>query len=270
MSVANSTSVLSRPPASCAPPDVKASSTRTVGYLERREVLARCVPHLEPRLREPEPRQRTAFRDAEQPLRRRAIVGAAREVVVADAEVALVAAVLLERSAQRVRLVDRVVDTQVEVQTIGRSPDRAGDRLPGHRRVDVRGVIQRRAAGRQRERRAILQQRAAQIEVVLLRLLGTLPRLERVARVHRAVAEAEVHAAAHRPESRLRRDVDEGVAGAVVLGGEHRAEKRIDRICDFGGSLPPRKPSTRIVAPGPAISFSTFSISSGSSGSASI
>ena len=28
-------------------------------------------------------------------------------------------------------------------------------------------------------------------------------------------------------------------------------EKRIDRICDFGGSLPPRKPSTRIVAPGP-------------------
>jgi hypothetical protein len=45
---------------------------------------------------------------------------------------------------------------------------------------------------------------------------------------------------------------------------------RIERICDFGGSLPPRKPSTRIVPPGPAISFSTFSISSGSSGSASI
>ena len=47
-------------------------------------------------------------------------------------------------------------------------------------------------------------------------------------------------------------------------------ENRIERICDFGGSLPPRNPSTRIVAPGPAISFSTFSISSGSSGSASI
>ena len=28
--------------------------------------------------------------------------------------------------------------------------------------------------------------------------------------------------------------------------------KRMDRICDFGGSLPPRKPSTRMVAPGPA------------------
>ena len=28
-------------------------------------------------------------------------------------------------------------------------------------------------------------------------------------------------------------------------------EKRIDRICDFGGSLPPRKPSTRIVRAGP-------------------
>ena len=44
----------------------------------------------------------------------------------------------------------------------------------------------------------------------------------------------------------------------------------MERICDFGGSLPPRNPSTRIVAPGPAISFRTFSISSGSSGSASI
>ena len=45
---------------------------------------------------------------------------------------------------------------------------------------------------------------------------------------------------------------------------------RIDRIWDFGGSLPPVNPSTRIVAPGGAISFSTRSISSGSSGSASI
>ena len=41
----------------------------------------------------------------------------------------------------------------------------------------------------------------------------------------------------------------------------------LERICDFGGSLPPRNPSTRIVPPGPAISLSTFSISSGSSGS---
>jgi hypothetical protein len=47
-------------------------------------------------------------------------------------------------------------------------------------------------------------------------------------------------------------------------------ENRIDRICDFGGSLPPRNPSMRMVAPGPAMSFSTCSISSGSSGSASI
>ena len=31
--------------------------------------------------------------------------------------------------------------------------------------------------------------------------------------------------------------------------------KRIDWICDLGGSRPPRKPSTRIVAPGPPISF---------------
>ncbi len=46
--------------------------------------------------------------------------------------------------------------------------------------------------------------------------------------------------------------------------------RRIDRIWDLGGSLPPVNPSTRIVAPGGAIALSTRSISSGSSGSASI
>jgi hypothetical protein len=46
--------------------------------------------------------------------------------------------------------------------------------------------------------------------------------------------------------------------------------RRMERICDFGGSLPPVKPSTRMTAPGGAIAFSTFSISSGSSGKASI
>ena len=33
--------------------------------------------------------------------------------------------------------------------------------------------------------------------------------------------------------------------------------RRIDRICDFGGSLPPVKPSTRMVAPGGDIALST-------------
>ena len=46
--------------------------------------------------------------------------------------------------------------------------------------------------------------------------------------------------------------------------------RRIERICDFGGSRPPVKPSTRMVEPGGAIAFSTASISSGSSGSDSI
>ena len=109
-----------------------------------------------------------------------------------------------------------------------------------------------------------LQQRAAQVQRVLLRLLGSLLRLERVARVQRVVAEREVHAAAQRPEAGLRHDVDEHHAGRCGSRPRTcRCEKRIDRICDFGGSLPPRKPSTRIVAPGPAISFSTCSISSG-------
>ena len=47
------------------------------------------------------------------------------EVVVADAEIPLVVAVLLERSAQRVRLVERVIEPAVEVDAI---------RRPAHRR----------------------------------------------------------------------------------------------------------------------------------------
>ena len=46
--------------------------------------------------------------------------------------------------------------------------------------------------------------------------------------------------------------------------------RRIERIWDFGGSLPPVKPSTRMVDPGGAIALSAASISSGSSGSDSI
>ena len=45
---------------------------------------------------------------------------------------------------------------------------------------------------------------------------------------------------------------------------------RIERICDFGGRRPPVKPSTRSTDPGGDIALSTASISSGSSGSASI
>ena len=46
--------------------------------------------------------------------------------------------------------------------------------------------------------------------------------------------------------------------------------KRIWRIWFFGGRRPPRKPFTRIVAPGPAIWLSIASSSSGSSGSSAI
>ena len=45
---------------------------------------------------------------------------------------------------------------------------------------------------------------------------------------------------------------------------------RIDRICDLEGSRPPVKPSTRMTDPAGAIALSAASISSGSSGSASI
>ena len=44
----------------------------------------------------------------------------------------------------------------------------------------------------------------------------------------------------------------------------------IERICDFGGRRPPVNPSTRMTDPGGDIALSTASISSGSSGSASI
>jgi hypothetical protein len=46
--------------------------------------------------------------------------------------------------------------------------------------------------------------------------------------------------------------------------------KRISRICDFGGSAAPRKPLTRMTAPGPAICSIACAISSGSSGRSAI
>ncbi len=119
----------------------------------------------------------------------------------------------------------RVVDAPVEVDAIGRPADRRRALASRNRDEDVRGVVERRPARRQGKRRARLEQRAAQIERVLLRLLGPLCRLESVPRVQRVVAEHEIQAAAHRPEARLRDDVDEDQAAAVVFRREHVARE---------------------------------------------
>ena len=180
---------------------------------------------LQARFREERVPPGPALRQPEQAVAGRARERAVLEIEAAHAEIVLIVVVLLKRRAQRVRFRHRVIETAVHVHPIGRPADRGAPRAVGQRGVHVRGVVERRAAGRQRERRPLFQKRSAEIERVLLRLLRSFLRLKRVARVERAVPEREVHAAAHRPEAWLRRDVHERHAAAVVLGGEHAARE---------------------------------------------
>jgi hypothetical protein len=70
------------------------------------------------------------------------------------------------------------------------------------------------------ERAAILQDRAAKIPAPVLALRGSFLADERILAVHRAVVKAEPCARTERPDPRLRDDVDEQPAGAVVFRGE--------------------------------------------------
>ena len=97
-------------------------------------------------------------------------------------------------------------------------------------------------------------ERAVRVEAEAAVLLGAQRRRERVARVQRLVAEAEVGHPAPAVHARLGDDVDaEAAASRGMSAAKEFMRKRIDWICDFGGSRPPRNPLTRIVAPGPAI-----------------
>ena len=263
-------SVPRRPPSICAPPDVNASSTCSVGAsVSDDDSLVWWRTWKRVSLKKFR-RHRARLRQAEHVLGRVARVGARGKIEVADAEVAAAGAVALIARAQRVRLGQRVVDPRREVRAVRGPADAAGDVLLGQRGVERLRVIGVDAVAREGEARAVLLQRAAHRERAVLLLLGRPARREGVPRVHRFVAEREVDRSPQRAAARTRHDVHEHQPAAVVLGREESRRKRIDCICDLGGSRPPRNPSTRIVAPGPAISFKAASMSSGSSGSASI
>ncbi len=145
------------------------------------------------------------------------------QVERADAEIPLVRRVLLEHPAQRVGLRERVIHTAVEVDAVGWPANRRGARPVDGRGEDVRGIVERGPAERQRERRPILEDRAADVERRLLGPLRSFLLHERIARVQRVVAEREVHVALQRSGARLGMDVHHRHPAGVVLRREHAA-----------------------------------------------
>ena len=160
-------------------------------------------------------------------------VGALGLVVAADAEVALCRVVLVVADAQRLVLGDRVVEarrrrSRCRAAAAARS---ASDRVPsGSRDVQVRRLERVDAVQREVERRALLDQRSRRscCRSSACRS-GPFPRRERAAAAQRAVAQVVAAAAAQRADARLRDDVDEQPAGAVVLRGE-RVAGDVDRL----------------------------------------
>jgi hypothetical protein len=105
--------------------------------------------HLQSRFGEDIPAPRAALGQPEQAVGRRPIERALRQIEAADAEVLLIAVALLEGGAQRLRLRQGVIDSSAEVHAIGRPAHGRAVLSARQCREDVRGVVQRRAPGRQ-------------------------------------------------------------------------------------------------------------------------
>ena len=90
----------------------------------------------------------------------------------------------------------------------------------GQGRVQVGGVVRVDAEDAEIERALVLEQRAAQAEAVDGILLRTPDRHERAAAAQRVVAHSDRGVVADRSEARLRDDLDEDAAGAVVFRRE--------------------------------------------------
>ncbi len=162
-------------------------------------------------------------RDSKHVLGLRLIVGAFRQVEIADAEAARIGVVPLELGAEHLRAGERVLDARRKIHRVVRPADRVRE-VPRWERGDDRLRIERvETVSRDRERRVLLPQRAVQREAVALALLVALYRRERVARGERRVAETDVGRAAPVVEARLRDDVDRHDAGFVRVGGKHVA-----------------------------------------------
>src|SRR6185503_10627951 len=123
-------------------------------------------------------------------------------------KVLLLVHVSLKGQTKRVGFRQRMIDPSVEIDAVGRPPQVGVDGSIRSGGVDAGRVVKRGTASRQRKRRPLLQQRATEIESVLLRLFRSFFVDEGVARVHGVIAEREIKAAAQRPKAGLRRDVD--------------------------------------------------------------
>ena len=208
-----------RPPATWAPPRVKASWTRSV-TASLSDVDSALVPvdleaHFVAHLAE----HGAARRDAELVAAGLAIVGAIVELEAADPELVLFVGVARELDAQHLVLVDGVLDAGVEVDAVGlRRHDAVERRAVDVGGADRLGVERVHAADVERERRLALLDRAVHRVLVAARLLGRLVGRERVARVERLVAERQAGVVAPLAVARAGADVDAREAGFVVLG----------------------------------------------------
>ena len=178
---------------------------------------------LHPRFGEHIPAERTALRQPQQTIVRGTCVRALGQVESSNAEILLIVSIPLERQPKSVSLRERVIDASIEVHAIRWPTHIRADRAVRSGSIDVCRVVEGRPARRQRERRALLDQRATQIESVLLCLLWPLLVHERVPRVEHIVAKREVEPTAQRPHAGLRGDIDEDHAAAVVLCSKHVA-----------------------------------------------
>jgi hypothetical protein len=148
-------------------------------------------------------------------------VRALRQVEVADAQVLEVGAVALKFGAEHLRPCQLMLEARGEIQRFVRFPDRSVDQAGGHRGDDRLGVVGVDAVGGERQRRALLPERAVHVEAIALEVLVALGRREGVAGVQRVVAETHVRRAAPAVEPGLRGDVDRDHARFVGVGGEH-------------------------------------------------
>src|SRR5207253_2633269 len=109
----------------------------------------------------------------------------------------------------------------------------------------------------------------AHLDRRFLQPLRTFRRHERTLAGHRAVADMVEGLPANRSDAGLRDDVDEERARIVIFGGEAVA-RDVNRFdLRLGGSAAPSKLSTRMIAPGPAMSLNCCRSTSGSSDNAS-
>ncbi len=189
---------------------------------ERRGV-ERLVPRLESGLDESLSPERPAHGGSEQVLFRAPRIPARRQVEVADAEVVDVDGAALIGGLERERLRQGVIDSGGEVGAIGRTPDRLPNRASRNRREDGLRVVGVSAVARERERRAVLEDRPVQREAVVLLLFGAQRGGEGVPRVERFVPEREVGRASQGSGAGAGRDVDEHEPAAVVFRRERVA-----------------------------------------------